>query len=544
MSDASTDYVVVGGGLTGCAIASRLSQSDKKLKVVLIEAGSDSSGDPAAAGFLSGLSLLGGKFDHVYQSNPEPNTLNRVHSLNSGKALGGGSILNFGGWLRADAADYDDWAEMVGDKRWSYDGFKPWFRKTERFHGSGNDADTDAHGFDGPMHVVSISAAESGERKYPLREPVKQAWTELGVSFNPQKEKGSITGLTEFYENSRHGMRQPANTAYPLDNVEVLTNTIVNRVIFSGTTATGVELANGHKVAARREVILCAGTYRTPQLLMLSGIGPSAILNQAGIPVLHESPHVGQNLHDHFAIYFAFRLRDPSAGYALGSSSWQNPALCKGLPWDWVVSEPLPAEIITKHESDARKQKRNLYEVITVYAPPGIPGIPVDGTHIATSTMLLRPTSRGVVSIRSSSPSDPPRIQPNYFSTLLDRVTLVHAAKRTLKAMLATSSMHSIIEGETPPSGQGLDGLIPLTADASGEAIEERIRQTGIQHHHSGGTAAMGKVVNGEGKVTGVKGLRVADASILPIPLGGHPQATLYPMAEQIASFIIQDTSE
>ncbi|RYP67414.1 hypothetical protein DL771_007245 [Monosporascus sp. 5C6A] len=539
MSNLAADYVVVGGGLTGCLVASRLSQSDKKPAVILLEAGSDPSSNPAAAGFLSGLSLLGSEFDYAYQSEPVTDTANRVHSLNSGRALGGGSILNYGGWLRADAADYDEWAETVGDKRWGYEGFKPWFRKLERFHDPG--ADADEHGFDGPMHVTSISASESGARKYLLRERVKEAWAELGVSPNLEKKNGTITGLTEMYENSRGGMRQPSNMAYPLNDVKVFTNTIVHRVTFSDTTATGVQLADGRKITARKEVIICAGTYRTPQILMLSGIGPPTTLSEQGIPVLHESPQVGQNLHDHFAIYLAFRLRDPSLGYALGSAAWQDPALFKSLPWDWVVSERLPAEILTKHESKGEKQKRNLYEVLTVYVPPGIPGIPVDGTHIATSTMLLLPTSRGTVSIRSSNPNDPPCIQPNYFSTPLDRDTLVHATRQTLKAMLSTSSMKTIVECESPPSGEGLDGLTPLTADASDGAIEERIRRTGMQHHHSGGTAAMGKVVDGEGRVLGVKGLRVADASIVPIPLGGHPQATLYAMGEQLASMIIND---
>ncbi|KAI1409261.1 choline dehydrogenase [Hypoxylon sp. FL1857] len=542
MADLIADYVVVGGGLTGCVIASRLSQSDKKPKVILLDAGSDPAGNPAAASFLSGLSLLGGEYDYAYQSEPVANTANRVHTLNAGKVLGGGSILNFGGWLRADAADYDEWAELVGDKRWSYEGLKPWFRKTESFYDSGSGADADEHGFEGPMHVTSISASESGERKYLLREPVRKAWVELGVSSNSHKN-GSISGLAEMLENSRDGMRQPSNTAYPLTDVKVFTNTTVQRVTFTETTATGVELADGRKVTARKEVILCAGAYRTPQVLLLSGIGPSATLTEHGIPVVRESPLVGQNLHDHFAIYLAFRLRDPGIGYALGSSTWQNPALFKGLPWDWVVSQPLPTDIIAKHEPKAEKQKRNLWEVITVYVPPGIPGIPVDGTHIATSTMLLLPNSRGAVSIRSGNIEDAPRIQPNYFSTPLDRDTLIHATRQTLKAMLATDPMNTIIESESPPSGEGesLRGLTPLTAHASDEEIEERIRRTGMQHHHSGGTAAMGKVVDTEGKVLGVKGLRVADASILPIPLGGHPQATLYAVAEQLASLIASD---
>ncbi|KAI0478413.1 choline dehydrogenase [Xylariaceae sp. FL0804] len=541
------DFLCMGAlaiGIVGSSLqlyASRLSGSDKRPKVILLEAGSDPSSNPAAAGFLSGLSLLGSEFDYGYQSEPVTNTANRVHTVNSGKALGGGSILNYGGWARADAADYDEWADVVGDKRWSYEGLKPWFRKSEHFYDS--EADADEHGFDGPMQVTSISAAESGERKYLLREPVKDAWAELGVPYNPHKSHGKIRGLAEVYENSREGMRQPSNTAYPLNDVEVITNTAVHRVIFStgNITATGVELADARKITARKEVIICAGAYRTPQLLMLSGIGPSATLTEHGIPVILESPQVGQNLHDHFAVYLAFRLRNPDLEYALGSAAWQNPALFKGLPWDWVVTEPLPTEIIAKHERDVGKQKRNLWEVITVYVPPGIPGIPIDGTHIATSTMLLLPTARGTVSIRSSSPSDAPRIQPNYFSTALDRDTLVHATRQTLKAMLASGPMKSIIESETPPSGEGLDGLTPLTADASDGAIEERIRRTGMQHHHSGGTAAMGKVVDVEGRVHGVKGLRVADASIIPIPLGGHPQATLYAMAEQLASLIIED---
>lgn len=395
MTDLAADYVVVGGGLTGCTVASRLSRSIKRPEVILLEAGPDASDNPAAAGFLSGLSLLGGELDYAYQSEPVANTVNRVHSINSGKVLGGGSVLNFGGWLRADAADYDEWAEIAGDKRWSYDGLKPWLRKPAQFHDS--EADTDEHGFDGPMHVISVSASESGERKYLLREPVKEAWLELGVAPNLQRKNGAIAGLAEMYENSHEGMRQPSNKAYPLDDVKVMTQTNVYRVTFSGTTATGVELADGHKITARKEVIICAGAYRTPQLLMLSGVGPSDTLNEHEIPIVHESPHVGQNLHDHFAIYLAFRLREPSLGYALGSAAWQNPALFKYLPWDWMVSQPIPSDIAAKHGLKGEEQKRVLWESLTAYVPPGIPGIPVDGTHIATSTMLLLPTSRGSV---------------------------------------------------------------------------------------------------------------------------------------------------
>ncbi|OTA60273.1 GMC oxidoreductase [Hypoxylon sp. EC38] len=541
MANLIADYVVVGGGLAGCVIASRLSESGKD--VILLEAGPDPAGNPATKFFLSGLSLQGGELDYAYPSDPVATTANRVHHLSAGKALGGGTVINFGGWLRGDAADYDEWAEVAGDKRWSYEGLKPWFVKSETFYDSS--ADPREYGFEGPMYVTSIAATEGGRRKYPLRETVKNAWAELGVHHNVDRKNGASVGVNEMHENSdKNGERQPSNVVYPLNRVKVFTNAPVYRVTFDGTKATGAELIDGRKVIARNEVIVSAGAYQTPKILMLSGIGPSAGLAEHGIPLVHDSPHVGQNLHDHYAIHLAFRVRDPSLGYAFGSAGFQNPAFLKGLPWDWIANQPLPEEIFSKNRQETKPgwEKRNIYEVLTAYVVPGIPGIPIDGTHIATSTMLLLPTSRGTVTIRSSSPTDLPRVQPNYLSTQLDRDALVHATRTTVKVLTATENLKPIVEGESPPVKEGLEGLTPLTVDTSDEVILERLQRTGEQHQHSGGTAAMGKVVDGEGKVLGVTGLRVADASIIPVPLGGHPQATLYAMAEQLASMILTDS--
>jgi choline dehydrogenase-like flavoprotein len=526
MASLGADYVIVGGGLTGCVIASRLARLSRLPhhapfpSVILLEAGPDPSQEPGVDTLLGGLSSLGGKLDYAYQSEPVPGTVNRTHTLNAGKTLGGGSILNFGGWLRADSKDYDDWGTAVADKRWSYEGMRPWLEKAERYFGA---------------KPISSDL----ERKYPLRNAVEAAWAEVGVE-HADIANGSMNGIVEMKENSRDGLRQPSNTAYSLERVTVVTNASVNRVSFAGNVANGVELKDGRFVQAKKEVILCAGAYRTPQILMLSGIGPADVLAAHDIPLVHSAPDVGQNLHDHFAIYLAFRLRDPSQNLAMGSPGWTNPSLFKGLPYDWVVSEPAPHEVVSNHlaSNPDLLEGRNLFEVLTAYVPPGIPGIPVDGTHIATSTMLLRPTSRGTVSLCSASPNDHPKIQPNYLGTALDREVLTYATRRTLRLMLETESLRSVIQSETPPSGPGLEGIAPLTSDSSDEVLLDRIQRTGMQHHHSGGTAAMGKVVDVEGKVFGVSGLRVADASILPLPLGGHPQATLYAVAEQLASFI------
>ncbi|KAI0204442.1 GMC oxidoreductase [Astrocystis sublimbata] len=539
MSDLTAEYVVVGGGLAGCVVASRLSQGGKD--VILVEAGPDPAGNTATAFFMTGLSLQGGELDYAYPSEPVTTTADRVHHLSAGKALGGGTVINFGGWLRGDAADYDEWAELAGDKRWSYQGLKPWFIKSEKFYDSA--ADPQEHGFDGPMYVTSVAACDDGQRKYPLRDTVKKAWAELGVSHNVDRKDGASAGLNEMHENAdSKGMRQPSNVVYPLEKVNVLINAPVHRVVFDNAKkATGVELVDGRKVTARKEVIVSAGAYQTPKILMLSGIGPKADLAEHGVQLVHECPHVGQNLHDHYAIHLAYRLRDPSLGYAFGSAGFQNPAFFKGLPWDWIANQTLPGSIAAKHKNETRPNwdERNVYEVLTAYVVPGIPGIPIDGTHISTSTMLLLPTSRGTVTIRSSSPADLPRVQPNYLSTQHDRDALVHATRRTIEVLTATENMKGIVESEAPPVKDGLENLTPLTTETSDEVILDRLQRTGEQHQHSGGTAAMGSVVDGEGKVFGVTGLRVADASIIPVPLGGHPQASLYAVAEQLASMIL-----
>ncbi|KAI1175283.1 GMC oxidoreductase [Nemania sp. FL0916] len=546
MASGPAEYVVVGGGLAGCVIASRLSQQGKD--VILLEAGPDPSNNPATATFLTGVSLAGGDLDYSYTTEPVLCTDKRTHRLIAGKALGGGTVLNYGGWLRGDAADYDEWAELVGDERWSYQGLKPWFVKSEKFHDP--NADPQEHGFDGPVYVTSIAAAQDGQRKYPLRETVKKAWAELEVQHNVDRKNGASEGLNEMHENcDSEGKRQPSNVVYPLSKAKVLTNTLVHKVIFDGTgKAAGVLLVDGSVIIATKEVILSAGAHQTPKILMLSGIGPSPELANHGIPVVYESKHVGRNLHDHFALHLAWRLRDPSRGYALGSPGFSNPAFFKCFPWDWVANQTVPKGALPKMIDEEPKpgwEKRSAFEVLTAYIIPGIRGIPTDGSHISTSTMLLLPTSRGVITLRSSSPTDPPRIYPNYLTTQQDRETLIYATRRTLKAMLGTENLGAIVECESPPDKapeKAYSSFTPLTLDSSHGDIDTRLRETGEPHQHSGGTAAMGKVVDGEGRVFGVTGLRVADASIIPVPLGGHPQASLYAMAEQIASMILADS--
>ncbi|KAL1980339.1 hypothetical protein VTN96DRAFT_4242 [Rasamsonia emersonii] len=548
----TADYIVVGGGLTGCAVASRLKQGRPSSSVLILEAGPHPKDNPNTTSFLGGVALLGSDLDWGFTTEPQPTTANRVHKLNAGKVLGGGSILNFGGWGRGAAADYDHWAKTVGDERWGYNGLLPYFKKTERFvHPR---ADPQQHGADGPFYVAPVTA--DANRTYPLRDPIKAAWTSLGVQENPDNCSGNVSGISECLENFHDGVRQPSALAYNLDGVEIVTGAVAHRVLFSTKddsrpVATGVELVDGRQFTARKEIIISTGALKTPQLLLLSGIGPAETLAKHGIPVVKDNPDVGQHLFDHFALFQVFKLRNPEKGLAMGSPGFANPAYLKGLPCDWIVNQIVPAETLEKAieaDEQATTEKtgvvdfrallapgRSHVESIVMYGPLGAPGIPMDGTYVATSVMLQLPTSRGRISIRSASPSEQPAIDPNYYATETDRTILRYATRRLLTALLETEAGREYFETEVAPPGMPV-----LTAQSSDEDIDARIRATGIAHFHSAGSAGMGRVVDTDLRVYGVDGLRVADASVLPVPISGHPQATLYALAEQAADLILQ----
>ncbi|KAI4193644.1 MAG: hypothetical protein LQ346_003860 [Caloplaca aetnensis] len=549
MNTTGADYIVVGGGLTGCVIASRLAENDPALHVLLLEAGDDASKNPLTKDFGGAFALAGTDLDYCYKTTPQRNTEGRVHSISAGKVLGGSSILNYGGWARGDASDYDQWAKVVKDKRWSYTGLLPYMKKAENhFDATGN---PEHRGSNGPINVTSVFDSDP-KRRYGLREPIKAAWEELGLALNPHGDCGSLKGICDFLENWHHGERQPSNLAYDLSNVDVIPNATVHKIGITrdeggNLHASTVILTDGRHFEARKEIVLTAGTIKTPQILMLSGVGPAPLLSRLGIPVLADNPEVGQNYFDHFALFQLWKLRNPERGLSMGSPQWDNnPAFSKGLPCDWAVNEGIPPDLLLPAvQADAKNGKmsdrslldtnRALVETMVVYSPAGAP-VPVDGSYIATSVMLLLPTSRGSVEIVSSSPTDPPAIDPNFYDTETDRVALIHGVRRAIEALLETSAAKPYIACEQAPPG-----MPSLNAGSTDADIDARIRAAGLSHAHGAGTASMGRVVDTEMRVYGVAGLRVADASVLPVAVGGHPQATLYGLAEQAAELILRD---
>ncbi|OTB08085.1 putative GMC oxidoreductase [Hypoxylon sp. CI-4A] len=547
MAESTTaDYVIVGGGLSGSVLASRLKRSLPNSSVLLLEAGPDPTPEEHdVVTLLGGFALQGTALDWQYKTAPTPSTADRVHTLTHGKTLGGGSVVNYGGWSRGDPPDYDVWSERLGgDRRWNYEGLLPYFKSTEFFFDPS--ASAKYHGFDGPLKVTPVGASNAA-RKYPLREPVAQAWRELGIKRKLDPFSGRLAGLSDYYETWEDGKRRPAHSAYPLDGVDVRTSHLVSQILFeetdNGPKAIGVKLADDRTVTAKKEVIISAGSLQTPRLLLRSGIGDPSLLAKHHIPNVLSLPSVGQEYFDHFALFQWYKVKDPSRGLAVGHPNLSDPVFVSGMPGDWVVNTGLPRDVLEKAldedgvSGEAREALlqpgRVFAETLVVYHPLA-PGFPLDGSILCTSTMLTVPSSRGRISLSEDIDNTNPHIEPNYFTTAFDRAALIHNVRQTLKAMLGTDALKNYVECEV-----AFPGMTPLTPDSSDKDIEDRIRAVGVAHFHAAGSCPMGAVVDGDLKVKGVENLRICDASVFPAPVGGHPMATLYAVAEQAADIII-----
>ncbi|KAI3393496.1 hypothetical protein diail_4217 [Diaporthe ilicicola] len=546
MASKNCDYIIVGGGLSGCVLASRLRQYQPRSKILLVEAGQDtrSRTDILQPDILN----LGGELDWMYPTEPQATLGGRSIVYNAGKGLGGGTLINSGGWTRGSAADYNEWAAFVGDTRWSYQGQLPYIKKTEQWFDGSN---PEQHGKDGP---ISVASSVSTGRKFPLTEPIAAAWDELGVPALPSLDQNTGDNLGRAYicEARREGKRQFSAKNYPLDGVEILTDTLVKRVIVDraegAPKATGVELADG-KIISGTEVVLCGGAFRSPQLLLLSGLGRAAHLEDHKIEMLVDLPEVGQGLHDHVSFYQFWKLKNPERGYTLGSSNplFQKPEFALGIPLDWIVSTDVPHDQLAKAiETDEGKapdaathrllrEPRTHIETVVLYFKLPIPGVQPDAEHLTTVTVPFLPTSRGSVILKSADPLDPPRIDLNYLTTETDRCVAREGVRTLTRLMLQTKFGKEHIAGESVPPVPGMEAV---SLDDSDQKLDRRIALAGVTTWHAGGSCAMGKVVDAEFRVKGVAGLRVVDASVLPVPLSAHIQAPVYAMAEQAAAMI------
>lgn len=369
---------------------------------------------------------------------------------------------------------------------------------------------------------------------------MKQALLSTGLEYNPDLNSGDPNGVAQLVENWHNASRQHAAICYNLHGVHVLTDTVVQRIVFEKKKAIAVELVDGQRLTASKEIILSCGALRTPQVLMLSGIGIKSELDKHNIKQVAELP-VGQNLHDHGSINIVWKLKNPENGYAFGSPAFNRPEYGNGNPMDWMATAAAPDEDLHKAASvdgtNFKPGPRTDFEVTVMYAITAAAPIamaPMDGTHITTGVLCMSPTSRGTLTLASDKATDNAIVDPRYFANEHDRAVIRAGMRLTLKAMESTA-MQEYIEGETPPPG-----MPRISSASSDKELDARVESMSWSWFHPAGTASMGKVVDSECRVYNVDGLRVVDASIMPLSITAHLQAPMYAIAESAADLIAQ----
>lgn len=533
-SETIPDYIIIGAGSAGCMLANRLSV-DPDLQVLLIEAGGY-DGHPLIRLPMAFMKLLANRdLNWGYESEPEPSAGGRRIPLPRGRCLGGTSSINGMVYSRGNPADYDEWAAL-GAQGWAWQDVLPYFRKSEA-NWRGADA---WHGGDGPVHVSPIRRFE------PLTSAMMGAARALGHPvIADQHGEGQGEGYSPGEATIHKGRRVSSATAYlrPVEqrrNLRIVTRTQVVRIDIEHGRAVGVTLRqNGRlrRLRAAREVILAAGAYNSPQVLMLSGIGPADDLRGLGINPLVDLPGVGANLQEHPFIGVTFALARP-VGFerelradrlALGLARW-----ALGLGQE---EAPMPVLgfgfIRTREGLDRPDIKSNVYPT-RIDGHVWFPGLRKGAGHALTVyNVLLRPASKGRVMLRSADPFAAPRVHLNLLGEREDLETLRRAVQHT-RAFAATEALAPYIRGEITP-GAGLTG--------DGD-LEAHIRNQAIVAHHAAGTCAMGQgpmaVVDPALRVRGVDGLRVVDASIMPRVVGGNTNAPVIMIAEKAADLILK----
>jgi 4-pyridoxate dehydrogenase len=535
MSDnPSFDYIVIGAGSAGCVIANRLSKDDRKT-VLLLEAGGWDRDPLIHIPIGVGKMFPERRHDWNYDALPDPNMDGRAIECARGKVIGGSSSVNVMAYVRGHRSDYDRWA-AAGLTDWSYDSVLPYFKRLENWEG-GADA---WRGAGGPVSVQKTKYAD------PLLQSFIAAGEGAGYPETPDYNGEHQEGFGLLQETIHKGRRMSAATAYlkPARNrrsLRVEVNAHVTRIHLSQGRATGVSYSqNGRSVTAqaRQEIIVSAGVINTPQILMLSGIGDAAKLRALGIAPQLDLPGVGQNLQDHMSCFLQYRRRDTSPFHKemrydrLAISMLRAAVTGRGFASD--VPTAVTAFLKTKADIAAPDVQLILLAAAfpsRPYLPPFISPVPdAFGCRVA----LLRPESRGSVSLVSTDPMAAPAIHQNYLATQNDRDTLRTGLTMT-REIMARPEMSAHLLHETAPGADAKD-------DA---ALDAFIRRTGVMVHHPVGTCRMGlasdkyAVVDPELRLHNLENLRIVDASVMPDLTGGNINAVVLMIAEKAADHIL-----
>jgi choline dehydrogenase len=525
------DYVIVGAGSAGCVLANRLS-ADGKFSVLLLEAG------PKDTNIWIHVPLGYGKLfkektvNWMYQTEPEPGLGGRQVFQPRGKVLGGSSSINGLLYVRGQHEDYDRWRQR-GNTGWGYDDVLRYFKKAEN---QARGADP-YHGTGGPLSVSDWRHAD------PLSEAFVKAAVETGIPFNPDFNGAAQEGAGFFQTTTRRGRRASSAFSYlrparDRSNLRIETAALAQRVVFDGRRAVAVEyLQNGSvRVArARREILLSGGSYNSPQLLQLSGVGPAELLKQHGIDVVLDSAGVGNDLQDHLQVRIVMRcsqrvtlndvvndpLRKVIAGLRYAVSRKGPLTIAAGTSGAFFKTSPrLATPDIQIHfipfSTDKMGEKLHAFSGFTA------------------SVCQLRPESRGSLRIKSTDPTAPPAIRINYLATETDRRAFIDGI-RILRQILAAPALKPYVVDEVYPGAN-------ITND---DDVLDFCRNTGSTVYHPTSTCRMGNdplaVVDQRLKVRGIEALRVVDASVMPDLMSGNTNAPTIMIAEKASDMILQD---
>ena len=533
MTKLEFDYVIVGGGSAGAAIAGRLTE-DPDTTVCLLEAGgSDKSVIiQAPAGVVT---MIPTKLNNwAFETVPQKGLNGRKGYQPRGKTLGGSSSTNAMLYVRGNRWDYDHWAAL-GNDGWSYDEVLPYFKRAEN-----NEQFDDAyHGQGGPLNVTYPRHAS------PLNQAFLDAAAMNGLALNPDYNGERQEGAFLYQVTQRNGERCSAAKAYLTPNLQrpnlsVVTHALSAKVTLDGRRATGVEYLQGNErkqVRARREVILSSGAFGSPQLLLLSGIGPAGELQKIGIPVQHDLPGVGKNLQDH--IDYVQSWRTASDTQTFGVSMRGTAKLTRAIfEWRGKRSGMLTSTIAEAGAFLRSSPDQSVPDLQIVF----VLGLVDDharkmhaGHGFSSHVDVLRPHSRGEVSLRSRDPHEAPLIDPKFLDDERDFQLLLKGGQ--LQRRIIESKPFDAIRGKM---------LYPVGVDDAA-AMGEDIRNRADTQYHPVGTCKMGPagdpmaVVDAELRVRGIDGLRVADASIMPTLIGGNTNAPTIMIGEKAAEMITRD---
>jgi choline dehydrogenase-like flavoprotein len=521
------DYVIVGGGSAGCVLAARLSE-DPAVRVCLLEAGPPDTS--ALIHCPGGLALLArtGQANWAFATAPQPGLNGRRGYQPRGKVLGGSSSINAMVYIRGQREDYDGWA-AAGNPGWAYADVLPYFKKAEH-HERGADA---FHGTGGPLNVKDLGSPHRFGGIFV------DAGVQAGFPRNPDFNGATQEGVGPYEVTHKDGERCSAAKAYlgparTRPNLEVVTGAHALRVVFDGRRAAGVEARVGLAVRrfdARQEVLICTGALQTPQLLMLSGIGPAAHLLEHGIEVLHDAPGVGSHLHDHVdvvQVLDAPHLRD-LFGLSLGGL-W---AVARGAV-EWarrrtglLTTNFAEAGGFVRSRPEEPRPDLQFHFVIAKLVDHG--RATVFGHGYSCHVCLLRPKSRGSVRLKSADPVAAPLIDPNFLGERDDVDRLVRGFK----------VMRRLLQQPALADHRGRELSAAARTDAE---IEAFVRDHADTIYHPVGSCRMGPAatdpVDAELRVRGVTGLRVVDASVMPAIVSGNTNAPVIMIAEKAADLI------